>query len=83
MYIGKISSGASVMISKESPNQHLIISGISGVGKSVRIFDIERCIIEAGGTVIAFDMNGTHSNVEGGWFNYISAPGRWIGCKIS
>lgn len=73
MYIGKISSGANVMISKESPNQHLIISGISGVGKSVRIIDIERCIIEAGGTVIAFDMNGTHSNVEGGRFNYISA----------
>ena len=58
--IGKISNGQAVNVGANSPNEHLIISGISGSGKSVRIMDIENRIIQSGGSIIAFDINGTH-----------------------
>lgn len=69
-YIGKVISEQDVLIGKNSPNQHMIISGISGSGKSVRIADIERHIIEEGGTVIAFDINGTHEQLSGDCCNW-------------
>lgn len=72
-YIGKVISEQDVMIGKNSPNQHLIISGISGSGKSVRIADVERRIIGEGGTVIAFDINGTHEQINEDCCNWISA----------
>lgn len=72
-YIGKVISEQDVLIGKNSPNQHMIISGVSGSGKSVRIADIERHIIEEGGTVIAFDINGTHEQLSGDCGNWISA----------
>lgn len=81
-YIGKTSGGKDVCISKDSPNQHIIITGISGAGKSVRIEDIERQIIEEGGTVVAFDVNGTHSDIESEYFNYISAQEDGLDIKL-
>lgn len=72
-YVGKIISGQDVLIGEKSPNQHLIISGISGSGKSVRIADIERHIVKDGGTVIAFDINGTHEQMPDVDKNLISA----------
>lgn len=72
-YIGRIKEGHSVYISRESPNQHCIITGISGSGKSVRILDIERYAVEKGGTIIAVDINGTHEQVDADCFNFISA----------
>lgn len=73
-YIGKIASGRDVSITETSPNGHLVITGVSGSGKSVRIADIEEHIVENGGTVIALDVNGTHEkNEKSKYFNYISA----------
>ena len=64
-YIGETSTGKDVRIGKSSPNRHMIITGISGSGKSVRIADIERHILEEKTTIIALDMNGTHEDVIG------------------
>lgn len=72
-YVGKVSGGRDVNIGKGSANEHMIITGISGAGKSVRITDIEHHIIESGGTVIAFDINGTHSDIADSYSHYISA----------
>ena len=59
-YVGQIVGKKDVFIRKDSPNQPIIITGISGSGKSVRIADLESNIIEQGGTILAFDMDGTH-----------------------
>ena len=63
-YIGRISSGKEVFIGSASPNRHVLITGISGSGKSVRIADIEYHIVNNGGTVIAFDIDGTHEKID-------------------
>lgn len=72
-YIGKISKGHIVNIGASSPNPHIIITGISGSGKSVRIEDIERQAIRNGGTILVFDIDGTHSKIDTEICNYISA----------
>lgn len=41
-YIGVLSNGTKVRTSSDSPNKSIIISGISGTGKSQRICDIEK-----------------------------------------
>lgn len=73
MYVGKITGGAEVLIGNESPNKHVVISGMSGAGKSVRILDIERHILEQHGTIIALDINGTHADIGGPSCVHISA----------
>ncbi len=72
-YIGKTSGGIDVEIGVASPNKHVVISGMSGAGKSVRLAEIEKNIIQDGGTVIAFDVNGTHKREKNTVFNFISA----------
>lgn len=82
-YIGKITGGRDVNIAETSPNGHLVITGVSGSGKSVRIADIERHIVRNGGTVIALDANGTHVRNEGiNDCNYISAQKDGVNLKI-
>ncbi|MEZ3467866.1 MAG: DUF87 domain-containing protein [Schaedlerella sp.] len=81
-YVGKIIGEKNVYVGKNSPNQHMIISGTSGAGKSIRIVEIERNIIREGGTVIAFDINGTHEKVEGEIYNYISAQRDGLNVKL-
>lgn len=71
-YIGTITGGKAVGIARDSPNQHMVISGISGSGKSTRIREIEEDIIQNKGTVIALDLNGTHGG-SGINYNHISA----------
>lgn len=73
MYVGKITGGADVLIGHGSPNKHVVISGMSGAGKSVRILDIERHILEQHGTIIALDINGTHADIGGSSCVHISA----------
>lgn len=81
-YLGKISRGENVFIGKGSPNQHVIITGKSGAGKSVRIADIEQKIIEQGGTILAFDMDGTHLKISEKFYHYISAQRDGLGIKL-
>lgn len=71
-YIGAITGGKAVRIARDSPNQHMVISGISGSGKSTRIEEIEWDIIQNKGTVIALDLNGTQGG-SGVKYNHISA----------
>lgn len=73
MYIGTILNGAEVMIGKASPNSHIVITGMSGTGKSVRIADIEKHIISENGTIVVLDVNGTHSGFMNDRYNHISA----------
>lgn len=64
-YVGVLADGTKVKISSDSPNRSIVISGISGTGKSVRICDLETQIIAGGSTVIAFDLDGSHSILSG------------------
>ena len=72
-YVGEINGGAPVCIGRNAPNKHILMTGISGSGKSRRMAEIEKNIVKEGGTVIAFDINGIHTVVDGVEYNYISA----------
>ena len=80
-YVGILTDGTEVRISPDSPNKSIVISGISGTGKSVRICDLENQIVADGSTVIALDLDGSHpvSNGEG---NVISACEDGIALKF-
>lgn len=71
-YVGVLTDGTKVRISSDSPNRSIVISGISGTGKSVRICDLENQIIASGSTVIALDLDGSHPVLSGAE-NVISA----------
>lgn len=71
--IGEIMGGKQVFIGRNAPNEHVILAGISGSGKSSRSKEMEEQIVKNGGTVIAIDINGTHPMVEDGICNFISA----------
>jgi len=72
-YVGRITTGRKVQISEDSPNRHIVITGISGSGKSVRTEEIEKHIIHDGGTVLELDVNGTHEMLGGDCYHTISA----------
>lgn len=81
-YVGLIAGEKEVFIGMDSPNQHVIITGKSGAGKSVRIADIERNIIEQEGTILAFDMDGTHLKISEDFCHYISAQRDGLDIKL-
>lgn len=57
--IGELKNGRTVEISKFSPNEHILLTGTSGSGKSTRLKEIiEDCHVK-GRTVIVFDVNGS------------------------
>ncbi len=58
MKIGEIRDGIAVTISSASPNQHILIVGTSGTGKSTRISEILADCLERQETVLVLDMNG-------------------------
>ena len=80
-YIGVLADGIKVKISSDSPNRRIVISGISGTGKSVRIYDLENQIVAGGSTVIALDLDGSHP-VLSGEENTISAREDGIALKF-
>ena len=59
-YIGHIKE-TEVQIAQESMNSHVLITGMSGSGKSVRMIDIEVKAIKEGKTVLVLDKDGTHA----------------------
>lgn len=56
--IGNLKDGTKVNVADSSPNWHMVLFGISGAGKTSRLNHILPRLIENGGTVIEFDMNG-------------------------
>lgn len=56
--IGELKNGCSVEISKLSPNEHILLTGTTGSGKSTRLKEIMADCLLQGRTVIAFDING-------------------------
>lgn len=81
-YIGELFGHKEVNISKNSPNRHIVMSGISGSGKSVRIANIEKRAIASGETVLALDLNGTHEVETETDVVFISAQKDGINIKI-
>lgn len=73
MYIGKVMKDKDATISNMSPNKSIVISGISGSGKSERIKDIEKHLIQKGTTLMVMDFDDTHPFLEGDNINWISA----------
>lgn len=56
--IGQLKDGRDVCISGNSPNRHILILGISGSGKSTRMYAIQKNVLEQEGEVIVLDISG-------------------------
>lgn len=48
-----------VLISEKALNKHILVTGLSGSGKSVRIREMISDAVDRGETVLVFDINGT------------------------
>ena len=70
-YVGHV-KGAKVQVAQESMNSHVLITGMSGSGKSVRMTDIEVESIKDGKTVLVLDKDGTHYKLSKSYQNVIS-----------
>lgn len=70
-YIGHVKE-TKVQIATESMNSHVLITGMSGSGKSVRMTDIEMEAVREGKTVIVLDKDGTHYDIPENYKNVIS-----------
>ena len=57
--VGSLQNGTGVFISDKSPNRHISVLGISGSGKTVRLRELIRNVVENGETALIFDINGT------------------------
>ena len=58
--IGVLKDGLEVSISDTSPNFHVAILGITGSGKSTRLLEIMKNLVQIGQTVIHIDQEETH-----------------------
>lgn len=56
--LGKLKDGRPVFVDDLSPNQHILMVGMSGTGKSTCCFGIKNDIVEQGGTVVEIDISG-------------------------
>lgn len=72
--LGTLRDGRQICIDKSSPNQHISIFGVSGIGKSTCINSIQKSIISQGGTVVRLDLDGDKNGFfVSDDFNVISA----------
>jgi Cdc6-like AAA superfamily ATPase len=71
-YISGISKN--IKLSTSALNQHILITGKSGSGKTVALKKIEEGIVLQGGRVLVLNFNGTHDSLkEQGDVNFINA----------
>lgn len=56
--IGRLKDGRDVCISVNSPNRHILMLGISGSGKSTRMYSIQKNVLAQDGEVIVLDISG-------------------------
>lgn len=62
-YIAKIhQQSARIKVHPDAINQHVLLTGQSGSGKTVALRDIEQGIAEQGGRILALNFNGTHDS---------------------
>lgn len=61
MYVGKLELTQKVYIASDSPNKSVLLTGISGSGKTTRLNQIELELVNRGETVLVVDVNQTHS----------------------
>ena len=54
-------NGYEIFISERSPNQHVLLTGISGSGKTTRFHEMELDALESGKNVIELDISQSHS----------------------
>lgn len=53
---------ARIRVHPNAINQHVLVFGQSGVGKTVALRDIEQGIAEQGGQILGLNFNGTHDS---------------------
>lgn len=51
-----------IYISRRAFNPSILITGLSGTGKSYKLFQLERNILEDGGNLLIIDFHGAHEN---------------------
>lgn len=72
--LGRLKDGRPICVDESSPNQHVLIEGMSGTGKSTCMYSLQKEAINRGGTVIALDINGDKNRFPiSDDFNVISA----------
>lgn len=79
--IGVTSVKQDVTISEESPNGSIVISGMSGSGKTCRIAELEEDIVAKGRTVMEIDIDGSHLP-RSGICNLILACKDGLNCSL-
>lgn len=59
----EVRTGCDVTVPENVINQHLIITGMSGSGKTWRLFQLEKSIAKQCGRVLVLDYGGTHRDI--------------------
>ncbi|HIQ97996.1 MAG TPA: ATP-binding protein [Candidatus Limivivens merdigallinarum] len=63
-YLGKSKSDDKIFIDSKSPNKSVFVTGISGSGKTSRMFQIELEAVLQDGIVVILDLNHTHDEEQ-------------------
>lgn len=58
--VGSLQNGTDVFLSDKSPNRHISVLGISGSGKTVRLRELIRNVVENGETALMPVVIGTY-----------------------
>lgn len=80
-YVGNVKD-TKVQITSESMNTHVMITGMSGSGKSIRMTDMEMEAVRDGKTVLVFDKDGTHYDIPKSYKNVISVLEDGLDCRL-
>ena len=59
----EVSTGCKAMVSENAVNRHVLITGISGSGKTYRLFRMEECMVQQGARILVLDIGSTHRNL--------------------
>ena len=80
-YIGMGANGG-ISVSDRAANAHILINGLTGCGKSVRMDEIEKAYVNAGGTVICLDLEGAHYYSDDVVYNFIEVLTDGMGINL-
>ena len=71
-----------ISVSDRAANAHILINGLTGCGKSVRMDEIEKAYVNAGGTVICLDLEGAHYYSDDVVYNFIEVLTDGMGINL-